>query len=31
MDYDNIGDNLGKDDIIITPVPQGSKKWIWLK
>ena len=28
MDYDNIGHNLGKDDIIITPIPQGSKKGI---
>jgi predicted phage tail protein len=26
MDYDNIGHNLGKDDLIITPVPNGSKK-----
>ena len=28
MDYDNIGHNLGKDDLIITPVPNGSKKGI---
>ena len=28
MDYDNIGHNLGKDDIIITPIPQGSGKSI---
>jgi predicted phage tail protein len=26
MDYDNIGHNLGKDDIIITPIPSGSGK-----
>ena len=26
MDYDNIGHNLGEDDIIITPVPNGSAK-----
>jgi predicted phage tail protein len=26
MDYDNIGHNLGEDDIIITPVPNGSGK-----
>jgi len=28
MDYDNIGHNLGKDDIIITPVPAGSKSGV---
>ena len=26
MDYDNIRHNLGKDDLIITPVPNGSAK-----
>ena len=28
MDYDNIADNLDKDDIIITPVPAGSKSGV---
>jgi predicted phage tail protein len=28
MDYENIGDNLDKDDIIITPVPAGSKSGV---
>jgi len=28
MDYDNIGHNLGEDDIIITPIPSGSGKGV---
>ena len=31
MDYDNIGHNLGEDDIIITPIPSGSAKGGTLK